>query len=322
MARQNLFKEFLAQNLSAISKIENIASDASKRNYLRVFVGNKKFIAMDAPPQFEDVRPFCHIDEFLIKNGFSAPQILAQDIKNGFLLLEDFGDDSYRQLLEKEPQKEEEIYYLAVDLLVELHKKEVPRNLPIYDENLLQKELALFTDWYLPNFSTNTISTIKTAEFKEIWQELLTKLSNPKILTLRDYHADNLMFLPQRLDVKKVGLLDFQDAVIGHEAYDLVSLLEDARRDVDLDLAHKMIKYYAQKSSCDEKQFLLDYDILSLQRNLKIIGIFARLALRDNKENYLKLLPRVSCHVKHRLEQSSNTVIFQPIGNFLKYYDV
>ncbi len=321
MDRTLLLLQFLKQNNLENYQLEKVAGDASFRHYFRAFGGEKSFIIMDAPPEYEDVRPFCKVAEFLLANNFSAPQIFAKDYQNGFLLLEDFGDDSYRKVLEKNSSFAESIYQNAVDLLVDLRGLNPPQNLPIYDHKLLLREVMLFVDWYLPNVVKKPLSDQQKQEFENIWLDLFSQLSAPNMLVLRDYHADNLMILPEKIGVKKVanrnvGLLDFQDAVIGFGAYDLVSLLEDARRDVDKNLQEKMLQHYFKKSNCNEEQFWLDYQILSLQRNIKIIGIFSRLAFRDNKQNYLNFLPRVFGYVNSRLENKP----FQAIKQFIVNY--
>ncbi|MCE3255520.1 MAG: hypothetical protein K0R25_1014 [Rickettsiaceae bacterium] len=314
MDRQLLLSKFLKDNKIINYKIEKIAGDASFRHYFRVInEDGKKFIVMDAPPEHEDVKPFCKIANFLLSNNFSAPQIFAADYQNGFLLLEDFGDDSYRKILERHSSKQDQLYQDAIELLVELENINPPKDLPIYNNELLLREVMLFVDWYLPNIAKKPLDEKQKQKFCDAWLDLFSKLSAPKMLVLRDYHADNLMLLEERNGIKKVGLLDFQDAVAGVAAYDLVSLLEDARRDVSKDLQEKMLQHYLEKSNCNKEQFLLDYQILSLQRNTKIIGIFSRLSFRDNKKNYLDFLPRVFGYVNSRLESN----LFQTIKPFL-----
>ena len=313
MNRDSLLRQFLEQNKITNYQLEKVAGDASFRHYSRAIIGNKSFIVMDAPPEKEDVHPFCKIADFLLQNNFSAPQIFADDYQNGFLLLEDFGDDSYRKVLEKTPSEQDQLYANAVDLLVELKNVNPPQNLPIYDQKLLLREVMLFVDWYLPNVAKKPLDDDQKQEFQNIWLGLFEQLSPAKIVVLRDYHADNLMLLKNRNGIKKVGLLDFQDAVVGVAAYDLVSLLEDARRDVDKNLQEKMLQHYLKKSNCNVEQFLLDYQILSLQRNIKIIGIFARLVFRDGKQNYLNFLPRVFGYVNSRLDNQ----LFKSIKPFL-----
>jgi aminoglycoside/choline kinase family phosphotransferase len=175
----------------------------------------------------------------------------------------------------------------------------------------------LFVDWYLPNVAKKTITQDQIIEFQNIWLDLFSKLSPAKTLVLRDYHSENLMIVEGRSGIKQVGLLDFQDAVIGCGAYDLVSLLEDARRDVSKNTQQKMLQHYLEQSNCNFDQFLIDYQILSLQRNIKIVGIFSRLAFRDNKQNYLDLLPRVFGYIHPRLQDNSLLKIKKFLEQFL-----
>ncbi len=320
-------KSFLAKNGIKNSKIKKIAGDASFRSYYRIFVKEsgeeKKYVLMYAPPSHEDTKPFVRIDEFLVVNGFSAPKIFSRDEENGFLLLEDFGDDSYSRVLAKDSNQELELYKKACDCLIQLHAISPNRikdlqGLSRYNHALFFREVNLFLEWYLPQ-KGKKITLQEKADFKSLWFELFDLLSKEdQVLVLRDYHADNLMFLPNMDGYKQVGLLDFQDAVIGSKAYDLVSLLEDARRDVDEKNREKILKYFLEKSGSDKSVLLRDYEILSLQRNIKILGIFSRLSLRDGKHAYLKLLPRVLNFVETRL--CSKNLIFSEIGKFLKTF--
>lgn len=310
---------FLTKHNIANSTIVKIAGDASFRSYYRIFAGDKKWILMFAPPSHEEILPFINIDRFLRENGFSAPEIFAIDETHGFMLLEDLDDDTYSKALLKSGDQlvnlELEIYKKACDCLVELHKIKPPEDLPQYDDALLLKEVSLFEQWYLP-FKKINITQTQIDLLHRLWIELFAHLStNNHVLVLRDFHADNLMALPQRQGYKQVGLLDFQDAVIGSRAYDLVSLLEDARRDLHPENRQKLFDYYLEQSGCDVASFTQDYAILSLQRNIKIIGIFARLSLRDNKDNYLTFLPRLLNFITARV--LSNDPIFSPLSKLL-----
>lgn len=311
-------RKFLAQNKIENCEIKKVAGDASFRSYYRIFFDDETRILMFAPPSHEDVRPFIKIAEFLISHDFSAPKIFARDEKNGFLLLEDFGDDTYGKVLAAAQSQELPLYEKACEALLALHELEVPQDLPTYNHALLFREVMLFIDWYLP-LQKKSMSLQEKARFKFLWFQLFDLISKEnQTLVLRDYHADNLMILLQRQGFKQVGLLDFQDAVIGAKAYDLVSLLEDARRDVNEETRAKIFNFYLQKSNCDKASFTRDYEILSLQRNVKIIGIFARLSLRDGKHNYLNLMPRVLDLIKSRLE--SKNKIFSEINDLLKKF--
>ncbi len=315
-------QEFLQKNDIANGNISKVAGDASFRSYYRIFAEDKKWILMFAPPSKEDILPFIKIDKLLLEHGFSAPEIFDIDEENGFILLEDFGDDTYSKVLAISTQSQNnlelELYKKACDCLVEIHKIGIPKNIPLYDDDLLMREVLLFVDWYLP-FKKITITAPEREMFQSLWLDLFKKINKEnQVLVLRDYHADNLMILPQRKNHQQVALLDFQDAVIGSKAYDLVSLLEDARRDLNEENRQKLFDYYLEKSGCDKLSFIKDYEILSLQRNIKIVGIFSRLSIRDGKDYYLTLLPRVLNFIEMRV--SSNNPIFLQIANLLEKF--
>ncbi|MBM5782656.1 MAG: hypothetical protein FJ368_04460 [Pelagibacterales bacterium] len=306
-------KRFLEAKGILQYKITKVAGDASFRSYYRILNADKSFILMYAPPSHEDIKPFIKIDKFLVRNKFSAPKIFVIDHKEGFILLEDFGDDTYGKVLAKKSEidlktTELSLYKSAVDCLVELHKSEIPKDVSFYNEELLLREVMLFTDWYLP-LKKISITEAEKQKFKNLWLEIFSHLDKKnQVLVLRDFHADNLMILPKRKFFRKVGLLDFQDAVIGSKAYDLVSLLEDARRDLVEENRNQIFQYYLEKSQSEKTSFVTDYEILSLQRNIKIIGIFARLSVRDGKHHYLNLLPRVIDLVKKRISLNSQAL--------------
>ncbi|MCH2546983.1 MAG: phosphotransferase [Alphaproteobacteria bacterium] len=293
--------------------LKPLAGDASFRRYERVFHNGKQAVLMDAPPEKEDIAPFILVDKYLQSIGLTVPQIIAEDKQNGFLLLEDLGDDSYTRLLANcndatLADQEKQLYLSAIEALAHLHNDNIQRpislNVPEYNSAALMRELALFTDWFMPAV-INDAAECETlnAEFLALWSQLLAKypLQN-NVVVLRDYHADNLLWLPQRERVNRVGLLDFQDALIGHCAYDMVSLLEDARRDVLPQTVEAAIEHYCTLTSCDYDSFMQTYAILGAQRQAKIIGIFVRLGIRDGKTHYTKFLPRVWGHFMHDLQ--------------------
>ncbi len=315
---EQLASRFLEESGLQNFEIKKIAGDASFRSYYRIFTVEKKFILMFAPPSHEEIKPFIAIDELLVSNQFSAPKIFAIDYENGFILLEDLGDETYGRVLATAPDKELQLYEKACDCLIELHQITPPKNLAPYNSAVLFREVMLFANWYVPQHGKK-MTLAQKAEYKRLWFNLFDQLSKESQVTvLRDYHADNLMILPERAGFKQVGLLDFQDALLGSNAYDLVSLLEDARRDVDEKNRKKLFDYFLHKSGCEAKSFTMDYEILSLQRNIKILGIFCRLASRDGKKHYLQLLPRVLDFVKRRA--FSSNPIFSEIGNFLRNF--
>ncbi len=322
-------REFLAKNKIVNCEIKKVAGDASFRSYYRIFTGSEIYILMFAPPSHEDVKPFVKIAEFLVLQDFSAPKIFARDDEFGFLLLEDFGDDTYTRVLARDASQELELYEKACACLLELQKKDAPKDIPAYNHALLFREVMLFVDWYLP-LQKKSMSLQDRASFKFLWFQVFDQMGQMKslrnhlqknedpVLVLRDYHADNLMILPSLDGVKQVGMLDFQDAVLGSKAYDLVSLLEDARRDVSEENRTKLLEYYLKHADCDKEAFKTDYEILSLQRNMKILGIFTRLSVRDGKHNYLNYIPRVLGFVKARLE--TKNVALLEISHLIKKF--
>jgi aminoglycoside/choline kinase family phosphotransferase len=314
-----LANNFLIENGLKNCSFKKVAGDASFRSYYRVFDNDKNFILMYAPKPYENNEPFIKIANLLRNNQLNSPKILAIDLENGFLLLQDFGDNTFSKYLIQNPSCELEIYQTAIDCLLKIHKIDC-KNLDIkkYNIAILYREVALFIDWYLP-YKQQKISLSEISFFKSSWINLFDKLSKQDgVLVLRDYHADNLMILNHQENSCNVGLLDFQDALIGSFAYDLVSLLEDARRDIDDKNFKKIFDYFVSKSNYNEQDLNIDFEIFSLQRNIKILGIFARLFLRDNKKQYLNFIPRVENFVKKRI--ANTQLINQDFKNFLLKY--
>ena len=283
--------DFLVRSGWGGAAILPLAGDASFRRYFRVEHPEKgRAVLMDAPPEHEDVRPFIAIAEHLDAHGLRAPRILGRDLDLGLLLLEDFGDDRVGPVLADAAEREEAIYADAVDTLAALVERPLPDALPPYDEATLAREVMLFPDWYGPALDLDVDADGFMDAWRAVWPDTLARTEKAPVLVLRDYHADNLMVL----DEGGLGLLDFQDALAGHAAYDLVSLLQDARRDVDPALERTMLDRFIDRVGVDDREaFEADYAILGAQRNVKILGIFTRLWKRDGKAHYLKLQPRV-----------------------------
>ena len=282
---------FLARHGWAGARIAPLAGDASFRRYFRVIDGDRTAVLMDAPPATEDSRPFLSIGADLAARGFSAPQPLGVDLDAGLVLLEDFGDARVTPVLAAEPAREAAIYASAIDLLADLHGQPAPP-LPPYSEAEMLREVRLLPDWYLPAVGLAEAPGYDAA-WAATWGPVVAATHAAPVLTLRDYHADNLMLL-DRPGVRGLGLLDFQDALAGHPAYDLVSLLQDARRDVPRDLEEAMIaRYVAARGIADVAGFRAAYEVLGAQRNAKIIGIFTRLRNRDGRQGYVERLPRM-----------------------------
>lgn len=276
-----------------------MSADASFRRYIRLNLDTQHTLVMDAPPTHEDVRPFVLVDTHLRGLGFSAPDILSEDTENGFLLLEDFGDATFTNLL-KSGANEETLYALATDVLIALHALEAqtvtPEWLPPYNDKRLRDEAVLLLDWFMPAQGLDVTTEARSA-FERIWLDLFAHVHvGPRTLVLRDFHVDNLMHLPDRPGVKACGLLDFQDALAGHPAYDVMSLLQDARRDIDPALQARMLERYTDAlniSGQARTDFERSYAILAAQRHAKVIGIFTRLDRRDGKPHYLKHIARL-----------------------------
>ncbi len=275
-----------------------LAGDASFRRYFRVQDKERHVVLMDAPPEHEDVRPFLRLASHLRGLGYSAPEVFAADEATGFLLLEDLGEATYTQLLSQDG-KEEPLYELAIDLLVDLHGRPletaIPSDLPAYTDARFLDEALLLNDWFLPAVTGEATKDTVREAFAALWPPLLERAREvPETLVLRDYHVDNLLVVPEREGVRACGLLDFQDAVRGPVTYDVVSLLEDARRDLAPDLVERMKqRYLAQFPDLDAKAFARSLAILGAHRHCKVIGIFTRLFRRDGKPAYLAHLPRV-----------------------------
>jgi aminoglycoside/choline kinase family phosphotransferase len=271
---------------------EPVTGDASPRRYFRLRKENRNAILMDASRALDSVAPFSHIGEHLRRLGFSAPEIFFRDEAAGILLLEDFGDETFSALLEKGGPAGK-LFTLATDVLIALHKlpDAAPGNLRRYSPEQMLADLELFLEWCTPD-----ISAAAKEEFRNLWRAILPLAHRvPDSLLLRDYHVANLMLLPDREGVRQAGLLDFQDAYRGPVTYDLISLLEDARRDIPDALREQMLaRYAAQFPALDKDHFETSLAIAAAVRHTRVLAIFERLARRDGKEEYRKLhSPRV-----------------------------
>lgn len=273
------------------AQILPLAGDASFRRYFRIVDGDRRAVLMDAPPPHEDPRPFVSVGEWLCGHGFAAPRILARDLDQGLLLLEDFGDARLKEHVDTAPQDEMALYGRAVDLLADLHRLPAQADLPPYDRAVYQREAGLLTEWFAPAAGLDVDAESYAAAWDKV-MPIAERDAAPVVTVLRDYHAENIMLLPDLSYSRGLGLLDFQDALAGHPAYDLVSLLQDARRDVSPNVEQAMLARYmaAAPVSAD---FAAAYAVLGAQRNAKIIGIFTRLWKRDGKPRYLAFLPRM-----------------------------
>lgn len=272
------------------------SADASFRRYFRVDAADGgTLIVMDAPPPQEDVRPFVQVAQLFGATGVTVPQVLAQDVERGFLLLSDLGNSTYLKQLNADTAHK--LYIDAIEALVLLQAQSRPGQLPVYDRELLHRELMLFPDWYLGKHLNATLDEKQAADLNKVFEILLANnLAQPQVYVHRDYHSRNLMVL----DKGNPGILDFQDAVYGPITYDLVSLLRDAYIQWDEEMVLDWAIRYWERArraglpvSHDIDAFYRDFEFMGLQRHLKVLGIFARLYHRDGKDGYLNDIPLV-----------------------------
>jgi len=270
------------------------SADASFRRYFRVSFADRTLIAMDAPPQHEDCRPFLHVAHLFEDAGTHVPHIHAQDLKQGFLLLSDLGNTTYLQALT--PENAPNLYGAATDALIKIQLASRADELPPYDEALLRRELNLFPEWYIGKHLGVTLTDHQQAKLEEVFARIIANnLAQPRVYVHRDYHSRNLM-----VTEPNPGIIDFQDAVYGPITYDLASLFKDAYiKWEEADIIDWLIRYWqnARKAGLpvheDFGEFYRDYELMGAQRHIKVLGIFARLYHRDGKENYLKDMPLV-----------------------------
>ena len=283
--------EFVARAGWEGADIAPLPGDASFRRYFRLTGANgDSAMLMHAPPPHEDPAPFLHVAHWLNDSGMRAPAILAEDAGAGWVLTEDFGNDRMRDWLDLNPDDERAAYEAAVETLAALHRV-APGPFPAYDMAVYLREAGLLTEWYGPAQGLAVDADAYVAAWEEALAPMLAR-QNPGVTVLRDYHAENIMLLGGKATAPQ-GLIDFQDALVGHPAYDLVSLLQDARRDVSEALEAAMLDHYCAAAGISGDDFLADYARLGAQRNAKIVGIFTRLDRRDGKPKYLEMIPRV-----------------------------
>ena len=307
------------------ARIAHVAGDASRRSYARLHRSEGgTCLLMDSPPlppgppvrdgkpywaiahSAPDVRPFITVEAALRGYGYSVPAILARGEATGLLLIEDFGDRTFAAAMDAgTPMRD--LYRAATDLLVDLSQHPAPPFLPPFDEGALLIEVSLLIDWYWPHVSGSAAPKQIADEFVALWRRAITPLAaHPREWVLRDVHSPNLLWLPEREGLRKVGLIDFQDAMAGSSAYDLASLLQDARLDVPEALERELLGHYltqraARDPSFDQAAFRRLYALMGAQRNTKLLGIFVRLANRDGKTAYLRLLPRIQRYLARNL---------------------
>ncbi|WGD52760.1 tRNA (adenosine(37)-N6)-threonylcarbamoyltransferase complex ATPase subunit type 1 TsaE [Bradyrhizobium sp. CB1650] len=338
VARLKALREFLDASGYLDAARRRMAGDASTRSYARLLRDDGTVILMNFPQRpdgaaiyngksysaavhlAENVKPFVAIDEGLRAQGISAPAIHHADLDHGFLITEDFGSEG---VIEGDPPRPlPERYEAAIDLLAALHAKMLPETLPlagettyaipVFDTDALLIEIGLMPEWYLPDRNA-PLSDEARAEFVAMWRELLRKpMAAPKTWVLRDFHSPNMIWLADRNGIARVGVIDFQDTVLGPQSYDVVSLLQDARIDVPEGLELTLLSRYikarrVQDASFDPASFAELYAIMSAQRNTRLLGTFARLNRRDGKPHYLRHQPRIWTYLQRSLAHPALT---------------
>ncbi len=312
MTRATALASFLRdQGLADATRIE-LQGDSSSRRYERLVRRSERWILMDDPtPDHVSFRAFQSIAAHLAQKGLSAPAIYAADNGHGFMLLEDLGDAVYAREIEKDPKQETELYLAAIDLFNPLQKGSIPAGIPIYGPPEMTQAAALAFQAYRADGMPEQPE--KTTAALAILYNLLAQEEHKPALSLRDYHAENLIWLADRKEHARVGLLDFQDAVATHPLYDLASLTRDARRDVPQDLAHQCIERHAANTNQTFETVSRSTALIAVQRNLRILGVFARLSRSFGKTQYIDLIPRVW----RMLQQDLNTPLLHPFRDAL-----
>lgn len=315
--REQLIQTWITSVLGSDQfEINFLAGDASFRRYARIRLDNKTFMLMDAPPEKEDCVPFVTIDEFFDRNGVRVPHIIAKDLDKGFLLLEDFGDTLLSSLLNDETV--DAYYAQSFQQAIQLQTIQAEHVFPDYSYEKLLTEMQLLTDWLLPSLQIQPTQE-EQALIKRSFAILANAaLAQPQVIVHRDFHSRNLMKIEEEVEL---GIIDFQDAVIGADTYDLISITRDAYVQWNADRVYTWFKMFyellpdAAKQDRDFEQFKRDADLMAMQRHIKILGIFVRLYERDGKSGYLKDLPRVMWYL---LEESKPYAEIQPFIQFIQ----
>jgi tRNA threonylcarbamoyl adenosine modification protein YjeE len=303
------FAGFLAKHGFAGAEVVSVSGDASFRRYFRVKAGNRSAIMMDVPAVLQDnesglegvIKPFLKMNEYLHKAGLRVSEIYGVDEKQCLILHEDFGDTS---LYSHSPKKCDPAWLqVAVEALIQIARAKPLTTLKPFDAALMNRSVSLYTDWYLPTQRGHATAPDERARFLEAWAQVYKPMvSSPLGVQLRDYHSPNIMLLGQVPSLNNLGLIDYQDATYGPLAYDLVSVLYDARLPVDECTRRDLLEHYMVKTGVDAKAFETSFYLLSLMRNTRILGVFVRLAQRDGKRNYLEKIPILLPYIQEALQ--------------------
>ena len=290
----------LDKNKIQYSSLKSLATDASNRRYFLICQNGLSHVLMYDDGPKENISKFLDVTKIFSNFGLSVPCIVSNYANDGMLIIENFGNNKYSQILNK--KNKEKLYKVAIDSLIHLHQFSAGSTLKNYNKEDYLEESLLFFDWYLKYTKNNLDDGIKE-EFKTLLLEHL-KITDllPRVYVHRDFHIDNLFFLSSRNDFNQCGWIDYQDALVGCPVYDVMSLLEDARLDVDQNISQYFTDYYIKKSkNINSEIFLISFQVIAIQRHLKVLGIFARLFLRDKKENYTRHFPRILSMIRKNL---------------------
>jgi aminoglycoside/choline kinase family phosphotransferase len=316
-SRAALRQELLSRHDYQPEHLEFLAKHMSVRQYFRLHQPRR--ILMDAPAP-ENPAQFIAVAQYLQEKGLRTPLILDHHLENGFVWLEDFGDQTFSKILSQTPERETDLYKAATRVLKHLHHQafEKPSFIEDYTVEKLLTEVEVFMDWYWPTVQNQTDYKKTKESFLAAWHAVFLNLpAIPNSLVLRDYHVDNLMGLPANTPLHQCGLLDFQDAVWGPVVYDFISLIEDARRDVNVDLQHALWQVFLEDVPLEQHDlYRKTATVLGAGRHVKVIGVFTRYALKQGKKNYLCHLPRLWGYLKTAFQSP----ILEPIHNWFQIH--
>ena len=309
-------KKILEKQKIEVKKLSLLAGDASNRKYFQYFSSKKNYVVM-YDNDHKNLKDFIKVTKIL-KKFVVVPSIIHDLSKQSILVLENFGPTKYAEIITKKNRKK--IYMLAVDTIFDIQKIR-SSDLSKYSLNMFIAESNLFFDWYLKNFKSNKTNLLKK-EFNSLFKSYLSCIDIPQVIVHRDFHIDNLFYLSKSNSIK-CGLIDYQDAVIGPCTYDLLSLTQDARIDVPKQLEYELINYFLEANlKIKREDFMLSYNLLAIQRHMKVLGIFSRLSLRDNKDQYLQHLPRVKKLLHENLKKEKFEefkALLSPLLNYVRH---
>ena len=316
--RKFLLKDFLSLHGFDDYVSQALPHDASFRRYFRLINGDKTVILKDSPPEYYNLQPYINISQHLTHNGLPVPKIFNYDINTGFMILEDFGDIHYKQIIESNISDNNLLTNFGnlINIIIKLQKIPLPVfNLPKQTAKSLIEQASIYFEHYNDQDDKFDINVKHCNIFTELMNEIFNQIDiDSNYFVHRDYHMENLMYLKNKDNLSNVGIIDFQDALIGSPVYDLVSLLQDVRTDISADVSQKMLNYYIDMQQIlDEENFYASYAVLGLLRNLRINALFKRKIYRDKQMKYAQYLPRVQKYIQINLNHS----ILKKLKNFM-----